>query len=540
MFKFTLSSIIDRITIESSTEYDKLTYRDPRKRDDILNYQPLPKPFTNELELVLPIVFLQRKLDENAFEKAIERQPEIKTILGSLILAYLNSNAEFEDVTTFEANLAALSAWQDGPGRYGKLLDTLCSADKFKTPLVLYVTAISCAKDNPKKSAKLLINASKMQESNFDKMLNIDPTKIASQGCLLAYKTFAKKKDDEELTILTFENYFQLAAGNVDSKIKYIYCDVLSSLGQKNRSRELLKEISNNPSSPYRCQGKYDLILDQMQRGLQAELIEKIEELIYDCRKANQAKIELQATRIYCRIALNNLNKDKAKKALSVLRKTQINLDDEIFAFKAKAYLLTDRFIESVKTMLELEDNCLYYSLVLDIFEQAAVNLDKMRYKQEELTELEKNCRKIFEAFDNCFDKSQKSIAQLYLTEISAFSSRGDAIRLSEIEKQLDLTSVIACGEFELLRCQARLAMYQQKFAQAGVLWGKFCDLSKNKADIPIEINSSWWQGKYYQLYCFKNSSNAKQSELLHIIEVLERTYPDRPQFWTLKISALK
>jgi len=269
-------------------------------------------------------------------------------------------------------------------------------------------------------------------------------------------------------------------------------------------------------------------------------LIEKIEELIYDCQEAKQAKIELQATRIYCRIVLNNLNKDKAKKALSVLRKTQINLDDEISAFKAKAYLLTDRFIESAKTMLKLKGNCLHHRQVLDIFEQVTGNLDKIQYKQEELTELEKNCRKIFEAFDNCFDKSQKSIALLYLTEISIFSNRGNAVRLSEIEKQLDLTSVVACGEFKLLRCQARLTMYQQKFTQAENLWGKFCDLSKNKVDIPIEINSSWWQGKYYQLYCFKNSPSAKQSELLHIIEVLERTYPDMPQFWALKISALK
>ena len=540
LLKFMPRSDIQQTTsVESSIEYYKLMYQDKEQRDNVLNYQ-LPIAFANDLELVLPIVFLQRKLDENAFEKAIESQPEIKPILGSSVLACLNSNAELDDVTTFEANLAALSAWQDGPAKYNKLLETLCSADKFKTPIALYVTAISCAETKPKESVRLLIDASEMQKSNFDKMLNIAPATIASQGCLLAYKTFAKDRDDKELTIQTFENYFQLAENNVEPKIKYLYCDVLNSLGQKEQSRELLKEISNDPASPYCCQAKYDLILDQMQSGLQTGLTEKVEELIYDCRQANQPEIELEATRIYCRLALNSLNKDSAEKALSVLKDTQLNLDDELFAFKAKAYLLTDRFIESAEMMLKPGGNCLYSSQVLDIFERAVSDLDKMQYGEEELARLEENCRKIFAAFDNCFDESQKSIAWLYLTEISVFSKQGDAIRLGELEKKLNSTSVTASDEFELIRCQARLTMYQHKFVQAGELWGKFCDLSKDKADMPTEINSSWWQGKYYQLYCFKNSPNAKQSELLHVIEVLERTYPDRDQFWALKISALK
>ena len=533
------SDIQQRTSVESSIEYYKLTYQDKEQRDNILNYQ-LAKSFVNDLEFVLPIVFLQRKLDENAFEKAIVNHPEIKSILGSLVLADLNTNAEFEKTTTFEGNLAALSAWQDGLAKYNKLLKTICSIDKFKTPLALYVTAISCAETGPKESAKLLIDASKMQKSNFDKMLNIAPAAIASQGCLLAYKTFAKDSDDKELTILTFENYLQLVENNVDPKIKYFYCDVLNSLGQKEQSRELLKEISNNPASPYRCQAKYDLILDQMQSGSQTGLTEKVEELIYDCRQANQPEIESEATRIYCRQALSSLNKDSAEKALSVLKNTQLNLDDEIFAFQAKAYLLTDRFIESAEMMLKPGGNCLYSSQVLDIFERAGSDLDKMQYGEEELARLEENCRKVFEAFDNCFDESQKSIAWLYLTEISVFSKQGDAIRLGELEKKLNSTSATASDEFELLRCQARLAMYQHKFLQAGQLWGKFCDLSKDKANMPTEINSSWWQGKYYQLYCFKNSQNAKQSEILHVIEVLERTYPDRDQFWALKISALK
>jgi len=528
------SDISQRIGIESSIEYYKLT----QQRDSILNYQ-LPKPLANNLELMLPVVFLQRKLDENAFEKAILKQPAIKPILGSLVLAYLNSDAEFEDVTTFETNLAALSAWRDGAEKYSKLLARLCSADKSKTPVMLYVSAISCANDRPEESVTRLIDASKMQDSNFDKMLKIAPAKIASQGCLLAYKTFAKKKDNEELTTLTFENYFQLAEASVDPKIKYIYCDVLGSLGQKDRSLELLKEISDDPVSPYRCQAKYDLIVEDMQGRSQAELIEKLEELIYDCREAGQTKIELQATKIYCRTILDVLNKDTAEKALTLLESAKVNLDDEIFAFKAKAYLLTDRFIESARTMLELQGNCDYYGQVLDIFEKTANGLDAMQYEQDNL-ELEGNCRKVFEAFDGCFDKSQKSIAWLYLAEISIFSNHSNAIKLKETEKQLNSGSVTGYGQFQLLRCRARLAMYQEKFAQAGQLWGKLCDLSRNNADMPIRMNNLWWQGKYYQLYCFKKSPNAKQSELLHIIEVLQRTYPDMDRFWALKISALK
>ncbi len=537
---FIRSNILQETDVETLIEDYKLTYDKPEQRDGILNYE-LPSPLANDPEFVLPVVFLQRKLDENAFEKWIAKNPEIKPILGALVLADLDSKADFEDITTFEVKLAVLSAWNEGAVKYNKLLESLCSVDKFKTPLVLYVTAISYAETKPEESVKLLIDASKMQKNNFDKMLNIEPATAASQGCLLAYKTFAKEKADKELTVLTFENYFQLAEGDTDQKIKYLYCGVLNSLGEQGQSRELLEEISNDDASSYRCQAKYDLITDQIQSGSQAGVIEKIEELIYDSRDANQPKTELEATRIYCRLVLNSTNKDKAGKVLSVLKNTQINFDDEIFIFIAKAYLLTDGFVESTQTMLKLEAKCGYCGEVLDIFEHMTDFLDRMQYKQAELIDLEENCRKLFAAFDSCFDKSQKSIALLYLTEISVFSNQGDALRLGEIEKQMDFAVIAgSIEEAELIRCQARLAMYQQKFAQAGNLWGKFCDLSKNKGDLPTELNDRWWQGKYYQLYCFKNSPDAKQSELLHIIEVLERTYPDREQFWDLKISYLK
>lgn len=533
------SDVSQQTTVESSIEFYKLTYQNTEQRDSILNYN-LPSSLANDLELILPVVLLQRKLDGNTFEKAVEKQPQIKLILGPLVLANLNDDAEFKKTTTFEAKLAALSAWQDGPEKYSKLLGTLSSNEKFKTPVVLYVAAISCAENRPRRSAKLLIDASKRQKIDFDKILNIAPATIASQGCLLAYKTFAKDKDNEELTILTFENYFQLAGNDIDSRIEYLYCDVLNSLGQKEKSRELLKKISDDPASPYRYQSKYDLILEDLQRGLKTGLLEKVEELIYDSRQANQLEIESQAIKIYCHLALDSLDTDKAQKALSILKDTQLNLDDEIFAFKAKAYLLTGCFIESAKTMLELENNCLYFNQALDIFERAAADLDKMQYKQKELTELEENCRKVFGAFDSCLDKSQKTITELYLIEISIFVKQDDAVILEEIKKKLNSIAMADDNEFELLRCQARLMMCQHKFAQAGELWGKFCDLSKDMTKVPIEKNRSWWQGKYYQLYCFKNSPNAQKSELLHIIEVLERAYPDRDQFWALKISALK
>ena len=56
------SDISQKTAVESSIEYYKLTYQEPEHGDDIVNYQ-LPGHLSNDLEFMLPVVFLQRKLE---------------------------------------------------------------------------------------------------------------------------------------------------------------------------------------------------------------------------------------------------------------------------------------------------------------------------------------------------------------------------------------------------------------------------------------------------------------------------------------------
>ncbi|MHC4216196.1 MAG: hypothetical protein ACYSWP_22820, partial [Planctomycetota bacterium] len=121
----------------------------------------------NSIEPALSLTLLMRRYNHKNFEKTVNRFPQTKEVIGSLILQDLTDNPQqnndMQHLSTFEAELAALSAWKTNPDNYRQTLQQLSSIDKFQTPPVLYVTAAAQTDSSVTEAITLLLKAADSQ-----------------------------------------------------------------------------------------------------------------------------------------------------------------------------------------------------------------------------------------------------------------------------------------------------------------------------------------------------------------------------------------
>jgi len=161
--------------------------------------------FADDLELVFPLLFLQRRYDSEAFEKTVQLFPQTEDFIGSLILSDIPSN-KTPDISVFEAELAAQTAWKNKAQNHKTVLSHLVEIDKFQTPLILYVTAVALADSSPARAVNLLQKSSNLQQLQKSDRLDIAADKIAGQAAQLAHNLFvADTQAKLELIALTIQ-----------------------------------------------------------------------------------------------------------------------------------------------------------------------------------------------------------------------------------------------------------------------------------------------------------------------------------------------
>ncbi|MBN1391168.1 MAG: hypothetical protein JW947_00015, partial [Sedimentisphaerales bacterium] len=95
------------------------------------------------LELILSLMFLQRQYAPEDFEATVRNWSQTKDFVGSLALADLVNRFDqkqidnLDQISVFEAELAAQAAWKNETRNYKELLSRLSSTEKFQTPLIL-------------------------------------------------------------------------------------------------------------------------------------------------------------------------------------------------------------------------------------------------------------------------------------------------------------------------------------------------------------------------------------------------------------------
>jgi hypothetical protein len=268
------ANVPEAIYFRAGTERLKLAHLVTPEPLDSLAQKITQSSCADDFELILSLASLRRRYDPNGLEETVSLWPQAEDFLGSLALADLSYQFETEQLTeqnlqqisVFEAELAARVAWKNNAKDHKILLDRLASTEKFQTPLILYVTALAFTDASPAKAVNLLVKASKPAQLEQSDKLNIEPFKIAEQAAQLAHNSFAEDSTLCGVVLEAFENYIKIGTEQIDRELEYLYSSVLNDCGFAEESEELLRRIADRPAGRWRNIARFELTVNAIRQ----------------------------------------------------------------------------------------------------------------------------------------------------------------------------------------------------------------------------------------------------------------------------------
>jgi tetratricopeptide (TPR) repeat protein len=516
----------------------------------------------DDIELVLSLAFLQRRYEPESLKKTVQIWPQIEDILGSLALSDLSNRIKegqltkqyLQQISVFEADLAARGAWKNKTKACKTLLGRLSGIEKFHTPLMLYVTAIASADSLPAEAVNLLIKASTLQQLQKSDRLKIEADEIAKQAAQLAYGFYNHNPADCRLAAEAFGNYHTMAAEKIDEQLEYLYTTILNNCGEIGKSKILLEKIANRPTGHWRNRAKLDLITTAI-RQHQSENPEKIrvilkqlDTLIKELRLSNKDnELRTEAIKIHCRLIFQSKQIASAWKVLDVLTDSDIAVDPNLNILKANTLRQLGRLEESADCLLKAIglDHADYVIEAMALLSEIINKIDQLQEQSNDFPKLVGNCEKIARYCErislSTFGLVPVSKARLYLAEISVLAALNKQEKLLAIKKLLDdLPSNDKNDNANFTRCRARLLTTQGKFAEAAHLWAHLAKIHTNETHKANQRRWKWWRAKFYELYCCAQIPQTEKQGVLHTIEVLESSFTNIPPLWAGKLNLLK
>jgi hypothetical protein len=507
----------------------------------------------DDLELVLSLAFLQRRLNQpKAFEKTVLSRPQTQDFLGSLVLSDLSNRTirqqNLQQISVFEAKLAAQAAWKNEAKDHKILLDYLAGTEKFQAPLILYVAAMAFADSSPARAVKLLVKASKLQQQQKSEMLETSAEEIAEQAAKLAYNLLTQDSLNCRIALEAFENYSTITNDKIDEELEYLYSIVLNDCGRTTKSKELLQKIANRSAGYWRNRAKLDLIRQAIKqeqknsRQQSSKLLEQLRDFILNChgRDKKNNKLRMEAITIYCQSLLELKNEVSAQSVLTILAEAETTRGINLNLFKAQALQQLRRLDESAHCLLLAiqDDSGSLAGKVMELLSEVVNTIDELELQADDFGKTIQDCKKLAEFSHKSTNNRQSG---LLLTEISIFTADKDKEKLSEVEKLLDNITVDGnANDVDVLRCRARLLAGQDKFSEAAGLWVQVAKIRKNQVASANQRSWKWWRAKFYELYCCAKISQIQKEKVLHTIEVLENSFTNIPPLWSEKLSSLK
>jgi len=515
---------------------------------------------TDDLELILSLAFLQRQLNyPEPLERIARLFPQAEDFLGSMILSDISyriaQQQSLQQVSVFEAELAAQAVWSSDTEDYKKLLDQLSNTEKFQTPLILYVTAVKFAESSPAKAVNLLAKASRLQQTQKSNKLNVEAEIIAKQAVLLAYNLFIQNSIECQPALEAFENYYTIAEEKISGELGYLYGIVLSDCGQAEKAKGMLQKIADKSEGSWPSRAKLELIIQTIQQNQlinqdqRDKLLRQLSNLISQRSGQNEtaSEIRAEAINIYCQLLLESEDKTEAQKVLDILADTETARDPNLNVLKSKALRQLGRFDESAELLLRAYEPNNYHNaleammLLAEIIDQ----IEQLQQQTKDFQRLLKGCQRMAKYCEAAALSTSGYIplrqSRLYLAEITILANAKQQEQLQAVEKLLgEMSKDGRADDVDLLRCRARLLAEQGRFTEAAQLWAKICEVRKAESPAQNQRSWKWWRAKYYQLDCLAKCPQTKKNQVLHTIEVLEASFTDIPALWAEKINLLK
>jgi hypothetical protein len=511
----------------------------------------------DDIELVLSLAFLQRRYEPESLKKTVQIWPQIEDFLGSLALSDLSNRVKegqltkqyLQQISVFEADLAAQAAWKNKTKEHKTLLGRFSGTEKFQTPLILYVTAIALADSLPAEAVNLLIKASTLQQLQKSDRLKIEAHEIAKQAAQLAYGSYNHNPANCWLAVEAFGNYHTMAAEKIDEQLEYLYTTILNNCGQIEKNKILLEKIANRPTGHWRNRAKLDLITTAIQqsqpinRERRSELLKQLDNLVTDCRRRNEDnKLRTEVINVYCRLLLQSKEKASARKVLDILTDVEIAIDPNLNIFKANALQQLGKLDESAESLCKVANSNSYkYTEATELLSEIIDKIDYYQAKLDGFPKMIKDCYKLASYCRDYVSAEDSRRIALMLVEISTFVTEKEQRNLSLASKLVNsMAKQGDASDISLLRCRARLLTAQGKFAEAARLWAQIAKIQQNNTNGAYQRTWKWWRAKFYELDCFAKTPQTEKQDILHTIEVLENSFSDIPPLWAEKLDLLK
>jgi tetratricopeptide (TPR) repeat protein len=333
--------------------------------------------------------------------------------------------------------------------------------------------------------------------------------------------------------------------------LEYFYTIVLRTCGRRDDAAELLKQISERPSSAWRDKARFDLIELAAEEGPGQEelgkLLMQLSAMIANNPKGQQETWRSKVVDFYCRLLLEQNSSSSAQKVLGTITQADVTGDPKLHILVSRAHQQLGDFEEAVKSMqaaIESKDSS-NAPAAMELLSQTVEQMDQLRESADDFSGLMENslgiaryCQSVSRGTYGLVPLSQ---ASLVLAEFSIYSARENPEMLAEAEKLLgDAVKISQPRDPAVLRCRARLAAAKEEFKEAADLWAEAAAIHRAGSD-SLEMRSfKWWRAKYYELQCRSKQKHPPNAHIVHTIDVLERSIKDIPDIWRRKMALLK
>ncbi len=453
-------------------------------------------------EMLLSLAILQSKYAPGALQNNLSRSPQTTDLLGKIILADLSSDANLNSLNPVTAELAAYSARTTNPSAYKELLLALANIDQFKSPMVLYAAGISVTDSAPKKTIKLLIEASTLQQKKKYWLIDIEADRTAEQAARLAYDLFTQKNIDCTLAVAAFDNYTRIAADKITEQMQYLYGTLLLACDKTQEASEMFIRLANDSNTIWQDKAFLELLKIKINAGRE-ENLPQLRKFILNCKGQDEQKrlLRLEAMDLYCRAILGSDINDSATQVLNLLDAAEQTPGLRYDLFKAQALRQLGRLEEAARYMSKavIEDSNSSAALTAQIVSEIIDKIELWQKDANNFNELLQNCDTLAEFANKSANSRQTA---LLFAEVSTLQGKRFLTPFSPDEN--DVT---------WLRVQARLLMAQEKFEQSAKLWAKIAELRRNETPEQNQKSWGWWQAKFYELDCLAKSPSGRQAK---------------------------
>jgi len=524
---------------------------------DLLAEEIMQGPDVQDFELVLSLACLEHRLGlYGRFEKTVRASPQIEDFVGRLILRDLDyrrehSRLEVSKISPFQVDLAAQAAWDGRPKDHLALLERLCASARFRSPLVLYVTALALRETSPVDAVGLLIEAAESQKRSPNTRLPLKAAAIAQQAVRLACQAYSASQPRSRMLLDTFQRYRRITAAPPPEDLEYCHAGALLDAGQKQEAIELLRKMAASPVPDIRSRATLKLVKLRIADESPIEpgpLEDEIARELLELLQGSTGPTRREALLVYCRFLLDSNDIADAQAVNRLLTDREIHNAPRLALFKARALRCLGRLAESARYLAgisQTED--------ADYAAEAGALLSQLVLRAEQLqndlpppvfSELIENCRTIARRCERAPISTKGLIPAgllgLYLAEISLLAGSNDPQKLARIEQSLDGLPRHGSASLDLLRCQARMLAAQGSFVAAARAWAELARILKNTPDPNKKRSWRWWRAKFYEIYCFSMIPQTDSRDVLHTIEVLQNSFADIPPLWAERLDRLK